>query len=270
MTKFLGAGTSISMVFAVLNLSACGQSLFSNEKDKSNAGQVGEASSENDDSKKEAVVEPTQEERVPCKVPDGHDTTLNTISDVVNLINVLPLPVTIPCLLEVIERPIKMNATSSILSVQPAVGDNNPRFFLFLTSDLMLSIVPDGEGSKTIEFSYLVGSGKTVKGELGFPVEARLAVDAPYSRILAPSGVASNCSGCHANEERAGEGFPENAYQSDGIRPFDHQVIADYNLKIIADGCAEVDSPRCEIINSLYRGAEPEVVPFPSIFPTWF
>jgi hypothetical protein len=53
-----------------------------------------------------------------CVAPAGVPTTPQTIVEVVDLINALPAPVTLPCFLQALARPLKMHATISLITAQ--------------------------------------------------------------------------------------------------------------------------------------------------------
>ena len=72
--------------------------------------------------------------------------TLPTIESVIDLTNTLPFPVSVPCLLASLPRPLPLVATNSINSAQPAEGNRSPRVFLLL-EHLAISVVPEGRGA---------------------------------------------------------------------------------------------------------------------------
>src|SRR5688572_8125053 len=64
-----------------------------------------------------------------------------SILEVVGQVNALPRPVTLPCFLATLPRPLEVHASQSIFSAQPAAGRRSPRMFIF-SGALTLTIVP--------------------------------------------------------------------------------------------------------------------------------
>src|SRR4051794_26926429 len=67
-----------------------------------------------------------------CVAPAGTTSSPQTIADVVELLNAMPKPVSLPCFLSTLARPLEVHATLSVTSAQPAVGKRSPRIFIFL------------------------------------------------------------------------------------------------------------------------------------------
>ena len=109
----------------------------------------------------------------PCEPPKGISNDPQNINDVILLLNSMPKPVTMPCYLQVLKRPLRANATASILSVQPAADENNPRIFLFSGPSLIQSFVPMESSSKAIEFSFLLDDVTSIKGRNNFSSHQR-------------------------------------------------------------------------------------------------
>src|SRR5690349_18615452 len=53
-----------------------------------------------------------------------------TIEEVTERLNALPAPASLPCFVASLPRPLKVVATNSRFSVQPADGPNSPRIFI--------------------------------------------------------------------------------------------------------------------------------------------
>jgi hypothetical protein len=207
--------------------------------------------------------------RVPCAAPDGVSNDPSAISEAVALINALPMPVSTVCLIEALKRPLRVNATTSRLSVQPAVDASTPRIFLFF-GDLTITFVPEGDGAGTIEFSERSTVTTSVKAELAFPVSAPVAADAAYSRILRTDGVdGSTCSGCHDGETAAAGKYPKNAFASRAFRPRPANDVSLTSLEQQAEQCAGEESVRCDVLRALFD-ADVEAGKFPEEFPFMF
>jgi hypothetical protein len=207
--------------------------------------------------------------RVPCQKPTELPRENFTIEYAVKLINALPMPVTVPCMLDVLPRPLSIHATSSDLSVQPADGETNPRIFILINS-LTIAIAISGEGAKIVELSESLAVNRSVKGEIGFPVTEPLALSLVYERIINKDGPGTSCAGCHFSEGIAGSGFPENAFASKALRPFERQGIAISRLKKFKELCLGESNERCEILESIFRDGDPQQFDFPAAMPTLF
>src|SRR5450432_198125 len=62
-----------------------------------------------------------------CRAPAGVSNNPQSIAETITLLNALPKPLSIPCFLESLARPIPVLATFGVLSAQPAVGVRSPR-----------------------------------------------------------------------------------------------------------------------------------------------
>ncbi|HYX33397.1 MAG TPA: hypothetical protein VE954_09810 [Oligoflexus sp.] len=127
----------------------------------------------------------------------AHNESITTIAGVVALINSLPKPVTLECLVASLKRPLALNATTSVISAQPATSRDKPRIFL-QNEGLLLSIVP---GDATLEFGEIWQSIYSIKNELTFPIKEPLSDNAPFvsiGSIFSSSQNQTRCGGpCH-------------------------------------------------------------------------
>ena len=65
-----------------------------------------------------------------CDAPTGY--TLSDIQSVVDWINAMEKPLTLPCFVASLPRPLRTNSVDSDFSAQPAIGRRSPtRVFLF-------------------------------------------------------------------------------------------------------------------------------------------
>ena len=168
-----------------------------------------------------------------CRAGKGATGNPKTIEEVVELVNSLPKPLSIPCFLESLNRPLEIFATNSRSSVQPAVGEI-PRVFIF-KGPLVISVAPEGPGQSLVEVSHLISDYESVKGELAFPVNEELSKSAAYEGVLSGSG--TRCSACHFSEHNASDSFPSVAYASQALRPsFTSEVSID-SLRSLAEAC---------------------------------
>jgi uncharacterized low-complexity protein len=198
----------------------------------------------------------------------AHDPT--TIAATLALIDDLPHPVTIPCLLASLPRPLEIAATDSELSAQPSGSRTYPRIFIRRQS-LLLSVVPTGIGSRNLELSELdAGGTHSLKGDLRFPVTEALAPDAPYAPILNDAGNGTLCAACHGGERRAGGDQPKEAHLSIALRPHDAQLVPLAELEAVVSTCGHELDDACRMLRSLYRGGEaPTEYTFPATLATF-
>lgn len=188
--------------------------------------------------------------RVICKAPDGVNNDPRTIADVVALINALPKPVSVACLIDSLKGPFKVNATASEFSAQPAFGVEAPRIFLFY-SPLLISVVPAGEGAKVVEVSDRTGPEESVKGEIPFPVTENIASDLPYLHIKYDQGDGTVCGTCHFSEVIAPSPYPPSAYVSRYLLPAAAYDVTAKEIEESAKRCAKTKLPECQILEAL-------------------
>jgi hypothetical protein len=198
---------------------------------------------------KVAEDDSTAEVSSTCTAPSGVSSTPGTVEDVVRLVNSLPKPVTIPCFVQSLGRPLKIFASQSAASAQPAPNAENPRMFIF-SNQLILTIVPAGPGKLLLEMGQLISSSESIKGELLFPISSKIPLDAPFIRIK--SGAQTSCASCHASEQPLSGSSV--AFSSRAIKASDTSRIAVTNLKTLSDTCnASNDLYRCLILRSVFN-----------------
>ncbi len=159
-----------------------------------------------------------------CLAPP--DMVLTDIVSVVRWINAMPKPLSLPCFVKSIPRPMYYNATISTFSAQPSIGRRSPRVF-FQIDNLMLTVVPDEttdyvknletgqfdsvwdpDGIQLLEMAFKIPSDEglaiSIKGEIAFPVTTTLPDNAAYAHISFTENN-TTCSVCHARERKEGE-----------------------------------------------------------------
>ncbi|HET9954887.1 MAG TPA: hypothetical protein VFQ61_10300 [Polyangiaceae bacterium] len=179
---------------------------------------------------------------------------LDSIEATVRWINAQPKPLTLACFLQSLQKPLKLNATYSIVSAQPSMGTRSPRLFIFFDG-LILSVVPEGTGSSLLELGQLDGETRTVKAEIQFPVTQTLAPEAPFERVLYMQAFATVCGGCHGSEARYESIAYAKAYVSKAIRPEPSYAVPLSTLQrelAVCDDTLEFD--RCEMLRALQQG----------------
>ncbi|MFT5355332.1 MAG: hypothetical protein ACI9KE_002551 [Polyangiales bacterium] len=185
-------------------------------------------------------------------VPGGEAP--QTIDDAVARLNSLP-EVSLGCFVASLPRPLRMTATDSQFSAQPAAGVDRPRVFLH-TDGLVLSLALGGEGQNLLEFGEWVDETRTVKGELAFPVEFPVETSAPFVRIARTSGrEGTTCGLCHSSEDpvtaRPG------AFSSVAIAPARRDQVNVEYLRAVSERCDALADPHgCTLLHSLFDYGE--------------
>ncbi|MEX1363953.1 MAG: hypothetical protein AB1Z98_12555 [Nannocystaceae bacterium] len=201
---------------------------------------------ESDDEGSEPPAWPLPRE---CVAPEGLGRPAS-IEQVVALVNALPKPTTLPCVLESLDRPLQLYASTSTAGAQPADGPDSPRIFLF-EGPLAMSVVPRGTGSETLELSSAIGDRLSIKAELLFPVDEMLADSAPYDQV--DLGEGSTCGTCHGSETRVDTIDFADAWASDMYQDEPEQALSLSFLRQSALDCNRQDDPqRCEMLDALF------------------
>ena len=196
-----------------------------------------------------------------CRAPAGLGRPAS-IDDVVTLVNALPLPVTLPCFIEALDRPLGLTASTSPLSAQPTDSFDDPRLFL-LDDALVMTIVTTGEASALLELGGYTEPGHSVKAELAFPVKQRLTRAAPYERTILGEG--TSCALCHADERFAGDVEGLSTYTSEALAPERDREISIAFVEQHARACADADpTERCALLESVFAHGEVHERPFPA------
>jgi len=152
------------------------------------------------------------------------------------------------CFVATLPRPLAVVATLNQTSAQPAGGQGAPRIF-FMLPKLVVSGVPEGEGSALLEFGQWTGTTSTLKGEVGLPVTTPLAADAPFQRILLVNG-GTKCATCHRQEEP--HPTIPNAYVSDAFRPSLEVTLEDLEELHRLCVTAGAETARCNFIHAVF------------------
>lgn len=203
--------------------------------------------------------------------------SITNTNDVLRLVNELltarAAPLSLPCLVAALPRPLQIVGIESSVSAQPSAGAANPRVFIRFGT-LFLSVISDGVGANLLEFAEFIAAPDSVKGELKFPVATALDAAAPFTRLLVDTGngnSATGCSNCHANERRANlPDFPSSAFLSRALRPRDSQLLPFSVLSRLDAECFAAGAYRCGLIKSLFVGDRPTGFEFPADMPTFF
>ncbi len=208
-----------------------------------------------------------------CASPEGMELT--TIQSTVDWINAMEKPLTLPCFLRSLPRPLNVNTSTVQISAQPG-SKRSPRVFFIFNDQLVLTVTTDQnrDANKEIdlpaeleehllEISFMLKDENgeyltegdsdilTVKGELYFPVTGELRDSAPYEDILFGEDKAQTvCLFCHFNESIHDyvDGVP--VFKSD-IRRLT-KVASLYEMRILNDECDPQAEPhRCNMLSSI-------------------
>lgn len=186
-----------------------------------------------------------------CQPGPGASGRPQTIAEAIVLANSLPQPATAACFLEALDRPLHIEASKSKASAQPADGAKSPRLFIFSGDKMVITAVIAGEGQDLIEFGETVAPGRSVKGELEFPLDATVLDDGAYSRIRnAEHGNITTCFVCHDSEQDE-PGFP-GARSSLTMRPRTKSLVPVESLSAELDTCDwAADEKRCVMLQAV-------------------
>lgn len=209
-----------------------------------------------------ALVAPGDEEepgsppsRARCSAPERVSGAPRSIQQAVELMNSLPKPTTLTCFIESLDRPLELYLTRSDLSVQPANGTRSPRTFIVI-GELLLAIVPDGDFSSLLELGQLTTAGRSIKGEIEFPLTADVTASGITEHIRV--GDVSLCGGCHGGETRPRDSFfIDGAFESAVAVPISVYEVELSSLRREARECdAGLEPGRCEMLGALFDHGE--------------
>jgi hypothetical protein len=202
----------------------------------------------------------------PCTPAPGTTGSPSSIAETVELVNGLPMPVSLPCFLEALERPLRLVATKSFFSAQPAMGRRSPRIFLF-TEGIIHSIVPEGKARNLLEMGEATSPGSSIKAELEFPITEHITLAAAFERL--PVDDITTCGVCH-NGRVPVLGI-EGAVESEVLRPADPELVPLAELEDEARRCdGELEPERCAMLGALFQHGEVTATEFPRSVRTIF
>lgn len=218
----------------------------------------------------------TQSPPTGCTAPE--DIVLVDIQSVVDWINAMEKPLTLPCFLQSLPRPLATHSALSIFSAQPSVGRRSPRVFFFF-DDLILTVAVDQDSEEDVpaelethllEMSFLVDKSEllTAKGEIKFPVISDLSNSAPYQKIDFGEEH-SSCFLCHPRESAFGTLEGQTIFQSVMLRSTEPLPIAElFTESALCDPQAEPH--RCAMLSGITDHGDLVPEDFPPGAPTIF
>lgn len=220
--------------------------------------------------------ETKMESPVACTAPAGH--SLTDIQSVVDWINAMDKPLSLPCFVESLPRPLKTFPSLSSFSAQPSIGPGSPRVFFFFDK-LMLTVAADQNDDPVLpaeledhllEMSFLVDEAKllTTKGEIVFPVTRQLTPAAPYTGFMF-SATMTTCALCHPNEKPYEINEDHIIFESTMLRPTSATSFG--AMQNERDKCdPEIEPHRCAMLASMMDHGPLEWQDFPANAPTIF
>ena len=201
-----------------------------------------------------------------CAPAPGTTASPSSISETVALVNGLPKPVSLACFLQALERPLRLVATQSFFSAQPAVGSRSPRIFLFMDG-IIHSIVPEGSARNLLEMGEATNPGSSIKAELEFPITENITLATAFERL--PLEDITTCGVCH-NGHLPVLGI-EGAFESEVLRPADDELVPLAELEEEARSCdAELEPERCAMLGALFQHGQVIATEFPRSVRTIF
>jgi hypothetical protein len=203
-----------------------------------------------------------------CGPPANSATRPSTIEESVALANALPKPLTLPCYLEALARPLPLHATLSTFSAQPARGPGSPRIFIYF-EPLIMTVVPEGIGGHLLEFGEQRPEHRSLKGELQFPLMAPVAPGEVYEHTLFNPELTA-CAFCHASEQLDTTVPGGHGFVSQSLRPRDNERVPLAVLRSEQGGCdAEAEPNRCAMLDALFGWGEVVDWEFPAGMATF-
>jgi hypothetical protein len=202
----------------------------------------------------------------PCAPAPGTTGSPSTIAETVDLVNGLPKPVSLACFLEALERPLRLVATRSFFSAQPAMGSRSPRIFLFMDG-IIQSVVHEGSARNLLEMGEATSPGSSIKAELEFPITENITLATAFERL--PLDDLTTCGVCH-NGHVPVLGI-DGAFESEVLRPADQELVPLAELEGEARNCdGELEPERCAMLGALFQHGEVIAAEFPRSIRTIF
>lgn len=201
-----------------------------------------------------------------CIPAPGTTGSPSSIAETVDLVNGLPKPVSLACFLQALDRPLRLVASLSVFSAQPAMGRRSPRIFLFMEG-IIHSIVPEGSARNLLEMGEATSPGSSIKAELEFPVTENVTLATAFERL--PMGDITTCGVCH--DGRAPVLGIEGAVESEVLRPADRELMPLAELEEEARRCdVALEPERCAMLGALFQHGEVVATEFPRSVRTIF
>ncbi len=208
------------------------------------------------------------EQLADCAAASPQDSP-RSILEAVAQVNALPKPLTLPCFIATLPRPLAVQASQSVFSAQPALGRRSPRMFIF-SDPLLMTIVPDGSGSHLLEFGQRHSETSSIKGELEFPVLGALRDEDAFERLIYMDRF-TTCSACHAGEVPAEDIAFTKAFVSQALRPASSERVGLAEMLAEARACnVEAEPERCAMLQAVFGAGDVVDHDFPDSVATFY
>jgi len=186
-----------------------------------------------------------------------------TIQQFIDFVNELPKPVTVNCVLEAIERPLTIAATSNRFSAQGATGSTSPRIFVE-KGKLIMTFVPGGPERFNIELAETTTSDQSIKGDLKFPINDSLLEYSAFISIYG-GGEPACANLCHTSFKKL-QTYDDGSvkYSSNRIFPKENSIVPLIDLELFRQDCDSVGSDICNFYRSLFDHGDVDKFVFPS------
>ncbi len=197
-----------------------------------------------------AAVAPFEQRR--CRPPQGITGSPTSIAEAVALLEALPSPVTVPCFVESLDRPLHVFASASPFSAQSSMDVASPRIFI-RNGALTMTVIAEGMGAQLLEFGEQSSDGRSIKAEVELGRGDVLSPYEPHERIRVDVG--TTCGTCHDDEApapgtRAG-------YASEVLHPSPQFDVSLPALRRASDSCDPSEhAARCELLAALFGHGE--------------
>jgi hypothetical protein len=161
-------------------------------------------------------------------------------------------PLTLPCFVQRLARPLSTVAVTGQISLQPADGARSPRIFLF-SGSLVMSVAPSGAGNPFLELAeYTTSPTRSIKAQMEFPLTAPLPLADPYDSIREKAGTV--CGGCHRDEVQSTSVTFTQGFESSVFRPLPSEQVPLLYLQDQTRTCDPKAEPaRCEMLDAVYN-----------------
>ena len=203
-----------------------------------------------------------------CVAPHGMGSP-SSIEEFIELTNALSkTTIDVKCVIESLDRPLKLVATQGTLSAQPAGGKRDPRVFI-IQDELIISVVPNGPGRTLIELGEYIIPTESLKGELHMPIERPITLDHVFGHLRYNESL-TVCGFCHYNERPSTTINHRNAHISMAFKPLDTEIILLEALETEHELCTQKEqlTYRCEIYKALFDHGQVNQSTFPAELKT--
>lgn len=211
------------------------------------------------------------------QLPTGVSGSPRTIPATVEMVNALvqagSAPLTVPCFLSRLQRPMGVSGVDSEFSLQPGDGPRSPRMFAFFPStgplELIISVTPVGDAKDFVELAEYPTPLSSIKAEIAFPVTAPVPPTEPYERIR--DGAGTVCGGCHRDERPAPSVTGVQAFESGVFKPRPEDLVPLPAMHQERGTCdPKVEPFRCAMFDALLGHGPVHEAEFPQDAPTIF